>query len=343
LKRLLVEPATVAGSACDLRAGYVRAVERGEEICHDLVIGPWRLRVLFATRALASALTPPLTRLLSPPTGPALATIRVWDSASTGIAPPPIPVEVAGDARDDRFRVEYRTGSISLFDSLDRTGYFWFADHAQIDWYERAEPLRAAIHWALTTDRRYLAHASAVGDDHGAVVLTGRGGAGKTTTTLASIDAGLSFISDNYVLLSLEGRQPVVHGVYGNAKVWPQTLQQLPGLKPYVRSWDVALDEKLVLEIARHRPESLATGLPVRAVVVPVVVGGSEARLTRCSPAEALLALAPTTVLQLPLTGFGLDGMAELLRCVATYKLELGRDVMAGPRLLCTLLDELAG
>jgi hypothetical protein len=273
----------------------------------------------------------------------ALATIRVWDTASTGIEPPPIPVEVAGDARDDRFRVEYRTGSISLFDSSERTGYFWFADHAEIVWYERAEPLRAAIHWALTTDRRYLAHASGVGDDRGAVVLTGKGGAGKTTTTLASIDAGLSFISDNYVLLSLEGEQPVVHGIYGNAKVWPQTLEQLPGLKSCVSRWDVALDEKLVVDIARHRPESLATGLPVRAVVVPVVLGGREAQITRCSPAQALLALAPTTVLQLPLTGFGLDGMAELLRRVPTYRLELGREVMDGPRLLSTLLDQLAG
>jgi len=338
-----VEPGTLPGTACDLRAGYGRAAERGEEICHDLVIGPWRLRVMFASGRLACALTPPLTRLLADPASAALATIRVWDTASTGAQPPPIPVEVEGDARDDRFRVEYRTGSISLFDCSARTGYIWFADPAQIDWYERAEPLRPAIHWALTTDRRYLAHASGVGDDRGAVVLTGKGGAGKTTTTLASIDAGLSFIGDNYVLLSLEGRQPVVHGIYGNAKVWPQTLQQLPGLKPYVKSWDVGPDEKLVLEIARHRPESLATGLPVRAVVVPEVVGGGDARITPCSPAQAMLALAPTTVLQLPLTGFGLDGMAELLRRVPTYRLELGRDVMGGPRLLSTLLDELAG
>jgi hypothetical protein len=305
------------------------------------VIGPWRLRVLFASRALASALTPPLARLLAPAAGAPVATIHVWDTASTAIEPPPIPVAVAGDARDDRFRVEYRTGAISLFDSFERTGYFWFADPAQIDWYERAEPLRAAIHWALTTDRRYLAHASGVGDERGAVVLTGKGGAGKTTTTLASIDAGLSFVSDNYVLLSLERDQPVVHGIYGNAKLWPQTLKQLPGLRPCVVSWDVAPDEKLVVDIARHRPESLATGLPVRAVVVPVVAGDGAGRIARCSPLEALLALAPTTVLQLPRTGFGLEGMSELLRSVPTYQLELGGDVMEGPRLLSKLLDEL--
>lgn len=270
-----------------------------------------------------------------------IATVRAWDSASTGIEPPPMPVTVQGNVGDERVEAEYRQGLIAAFDASDRAAGVWFADYARIHWYERAEPLRAAIHWALTNEQCFLVHASAVGDQRGAVILTGRGGAGKSTTTLASIEAGLSFVGDNYVLLSLDEPEPCVYGLYSNAKLWPRTLERLPALAPFVRTFDVAEDEKLVIDVAAYRPDSLATGLPVRAVVVPRVGDRSEARISRCSGAQALLAMAPTTMLQLPQTGSGLDGMGQLLRRVPTYELELGTDLISGPRAISTLLGKL--
>jgi hypothetical protein len=336
-----------------LADAYGSAAAHSGELCFDVSIGPWPLRVSFASQELADTLLPPLRRLLAAGSGPALASIRGWDSASTGISIPSFPwsptaVKARGAVagyNDDRFRTVYRDDqfgfhSLSMFDAKQHVGLFWFAHHERIHWYERAEPFRAGIQWAMTTDRRYLAHASAVGDARGALLLTGKGGAGKTTTTLASIDAGLGFVGDNYVLISLD-RDPVVYGLYGGAKLWPQTLEKLPTLTPLVRTFDVATDEKLVLDIARYRPERLLTELPVRAVIVTEVTGSKVAHLARCSPGETLLALAPTTILQLPAAESSLKGMAELVRRVPTYKLGLGQDIASGPHRLSQLLDEL--
>ena len=341
-----------------LRQGFgatTAAAERGL----DVSVAGRRLRLVFGSGVLAETLRGPLERLVVAPAevgGPPDATVCVWDSASTGVPIAPFPWrpdDVEADGRvagfdGGRFRCLYRDDgagfhAVSMFDTSTGVGYFWFADQERIHWYERAEPLRVAVHWAVARDGRFLAHASAVGTERGAVVLTGRGGAGKTTTTLASVGAGLRFVGDNYVLLALEDSGGVsAHGLYGTAKLWPQTLDRLPDVGPFIATHDVAPDEKLILDVTRYRPESITAELPVRAVVVPDVVGEGATELARCSPVDALLALAPATVFQLPRSETALAGMAELVRRVPTYRLRLGAEVMDAPGALVALLGDLS-
>jgi hypothetical protein len=332
---------------------YGLAAKRSGEVTHQLAVGSQVLRVSFASSELGHVLVGPLKRLLAPALGAPLASIFTWDSASSGVQVPrfPFPGSAVGAGgavdgfNDARFRAVYQDDgsgfhAVSLFDYGRRLGLVWFADYARIHWYEQAEPLRAAIHWALTNERRALLHASAVADARGAVLLAGSGGVGKTTTTLASIQTGLNFVGDNYVLLSLDD-EPTVYGLYGTAKLWPEAANRLPHVESLVRTVNVRQGEKIVLDVARHWPCQIATGLPIRAVVIPEITGSDTARVVPCSRGEALLALAPTTVLQLPRETTGLAAMAQLLRRVPTYKLKLADDVMRGPLALSQLLGAL--
>lgn len=350
--------AAPARSAADryfvrLRDAYRAAA--ADEIALTLSIAGESIRVAFGSQVLARTLRGPLERLVAAEDGDRAATIYAWDTVSTGVGVPPFPwrpEDVLADGRvsgfdDERFRCLYRDDgggfhAVSMFDRHDRVGYFWFADAARIHWYERAEPLRVGIHWALADHRRFLAHASAVGDARGAVVLTGRGGSGKTTATLSSVAAGLQFVGDNYVLLALDGdREASAHGLYSTAKLWPQTVDRLDGVAPFITHFDVADDEKLIVDVARYRPRQIVAGLPVRAVIVPEVAGSGPTRIERCTPVDALLALAPATILQLPRTERSLTGMAELVRRVPTFRLSLGGEPMDAPAAIAGLLDEL--
>jgi hypothetical protein len=341
--------ATPDGYFTSLRERYELAAQRCGQTCRDLVIGPGRLRVCFAGSELAEALLGPLQRLVAPSGDRPDAEIHVWDSAVSETPPPTLPQPPVGPiapGETPRYRSVYaqeggHLDSLAMFDTRERIGRFWFADRDQIRWYERAEPLRTAMHWALTSSETFLAHASAVGDERGAIVLTGRGGSGKTTTTLAALDAGLRVVGDNYVLVSLTDPGSWVYGLFGTAKLWPPTLDQLPWLAPMVVNPAVAAEEKLVADLGRHRPDGLATGLPVRAVVVPQVADSGPTRISRCSPVQALLALAPATMLQLPRADRGFAGMSELVRRVPTFELTLGSQIMDGPRALSELLTDL--
>lgn len=74
-------------------------------------------------------------------------------------------------------------------------------------------------------------------------------------------------------------------------------------------------------------------------VLVPRIVGGLSTTAVPISPIEALKALAPSTLFQL--IGAGqkdFRAMAELVRTVPCYRLELGTDLAAIPRAIEELL-----
>jgi len=114
----------------------------------------------------------------------------------------------------------------------------------------------------------------------------------KTTTTVACLLDGLRFVGDNYVLLSHEAT-PVVHGIYNNVKLREGTLELLPELASAVKTLEVEDGEKLIVDVGQWRPRQVASGLPVKALVVPEIRGPVRRAWFRPSPVEVLLALAP--------------------------------------------------
>jgi hypothetical protein len=342
-----------------LSAAYAEAAGRTAAIDYTLAVGRWTIHLAFAGDELLDVVVPALAEAKpAEPVNPT-ATIRIFDSESTGVDVPPFtwrPVDLKqrGEVdgyNDDRFRTIYHGDvladdggfdALSMFDEARRTGVFWVSSRERCHWWERAEPLRASLHWALNGETRYLVHAAGVGDERGVVLLAGAGGAGKTTTTVASILAGLSFVGDNYALVSLD-ETPTAHCVYRNIKLRLGTLELLPEVWDAVERRDVEEGEKHIVDVGRWRPRQVASGLPVRAVVVPRVIGHGETRMVPSSPIQALAALAPTTVYQLPHNGGALSAMAELVRRVPTFTLELGGEVADGPAAIRELVDAQAG
>ncbi len=353
---LAESPPGVAEYFDAFHAAFGAAGERAGIVERDIEIGPMGVALRFAGYELLPTMLPALAHRLAARVAEPQGTICVWDSASTGVEVPsfswrPRDVRQRGEIvgfNDGRFRTIYHGDllaadggfdALSMYDADRNTAVFWVSSRERIHWYEPAEPLRPSLHWVLGGPGRHLAHAAAVGDEHGAVLLAGKGGSGKTTTTLACLAAGMRFVGDNYVLLTLEDT-PRASSIYCNAKLTRETLALLPGLAPAVKTLDVEEGEKLIVDVFRHRPDQIASSLPVRALVVPTVIGRGETRLVPASPVEGLLALAPTTVYQLPGNGAVLRAMAELVRAMPTYRLDLGSEVADGPRVIRRLLSE---
>ena len=101
-------------------------------------------------------------------------------------------------------------------------------------------------------------------------------------------------------------------------------------------------EEKQVLDVARAMPGALRGSLTVREVVVPRIRGG-RTRLRRVSPAEALRAWAPTTLLQMPLAGGrALASLAAVVRSVPCFGLDVGDDAAELAGAVERVLDEAA-
>jgi hypothetical protein len=351
---------TAAAFFADMREAAERAGASAGWRDHDLVLAGRRLRLRFAGPALTGAMLPAFAHLDAPPEGDPDLTVLLWDSASTGVARPPVPwtredVGVLGqvaDFNDERVRTAVAPlfRGLNLLDREARTGVFWCEDPGQLTWSERANPLRVLVHWALTDSGCQLAHAGAVGAGGRGALVAGGSGAGKSTTAAACLEAGFDYAGDDHVLVTTGGPTPIAHAVYATAKLSQDLARRVPGLARAVVNRDehdaaaalrpLLTDEKLVADVHARWPDRLGD-VPVDAIVLPRIVAGRESRLRSATPGAALRALAPSTIMQLPQAGGApqLGPVAELVRRAPTHVLELGTDAAAVPDLLASLLD----
>ncbi len=303
-------------------------------VVRDLRFADRRVRLRFAGATLAGALLPALSAREEDHRDEVDVSICLWERDRSPHDPVPFPwsIEEIGPGGliqgSDPHSViaihETASGALTLADRHQHTILYRVPAEALIPWWERAAPLRPALHWALRGEHRHLVHAGAVGDTRGGVLLAGASGSGKTTVALAALEHGLGYLADDYILLNTT-QPPTAHAIYTAAKLDEGHRARFRRLAKMVRyPPPEAAEEKAVLDVARLMPGSVRESLPVRAVLVPRIRSG-HARLTPITPTEALLALAPSTVFQMPFDdGAVLASLANLVRTVPCFALEVG-------------------
>lgn len=334
-----------------VRALFDEAAERTGTVSRTYEIARLPVRMLFAGTEMLDRIGDSFAHLAADQTSRERElTIHIWDSASTATPEPPTAGSALGgnDGTGPIYYYEHdgvqainRWRTLSVLDS--RTGEAWFwapASRRMLSW-DWASPLRAILHWWLGLHGVLQVHGGAVGiDGGGGALIVGRGGSGKSTTSLACLSAGLLYAGDDFVGLQ---RRPVpyVHSLYGSGKLETHQIERFPHLLPAVANAERLPEEKAVLYAANAPSGALTAGFPLRAVLVPKVVAlEPETRAVPVSPATALAALAPSTIFQLhPPQQNGLAEMAALVRDVPCYTLELGSDIGAIPAAVVAVLD----
>ncbi len=308
-------------------------------VIHDLTLAGAALRLIFANDTLPAFIMPAISHLEDEIEKPDL-TIYLWDTDSTNVPMAHMPFdtkdftsrrEVRG-ANEDGYFLTYDLycGILSILDSQHNQAIWWIHNTSQMPDYERAAPLREILQQWFTLRGGQFIHGAALGTATGALLLTGRGGSGKSTTTLACVSDDLKFIGEDYCLLTDIDSCPTVHSVYASAKLDHHSLSLLPHLCPYIINPDRLPDEKAVLMLHPHF--DICRQAPIKAILVPRVVQHVITTLKPASRAEALLALAPSTILLLSSAGQpAMQRLKYFIQRLPVYGLELGSDLHAIP------------
>lgn len=245
---------------------------------------------------------------------------------------------------DEQLEVAFNllSETLSLVDVRAGRGLSWSRDARRLPVWDTGAPLRTALRWMLRGRDRHLMHAAAVGDEHGGVLLAGVSGSGKSTTALAcALRSRLRCAGDDFCAVE-PGAPPVVHALYGIAKVDDAALRLLPELRGH-RAWPERTAEgKTLIDLESARPGALLRSMPLRAIVVPRVAG-STGRPVPAEAAQALLALAPSTLIQLPGSRpADHRALADVARAVPVFTLDLGPDPDAVAAAVSSLLESVA-
>lgn len=343
------QTSTPVAGVTELAAAYASSTASAVD-AYSVRIGGHVIELRFGTPGLLPCIMPAFAHLrIGPRLVPELV-VDIWDSASTGASPPPTPdVDQESPAgafyffEEPPMRGVFQPGmrALSAIDFGSDHAWYFVEDPAALPYWELAAPIRQILHWWMGTRGHQQVHSGAVGSPDGGVLLVGKGGSGKSTSALISLNSELRYAGDDYTMVSLEP-QPTVHSLYSSGKVHPENLVRLPHLVPALSNAAQLATEKGVVFVDQYFPDRMIEGFPLRAIVMPTITGRTETRVRPASPAAALAALAPSTVFQLHTAGAeALKYMARLVREVPAYVLELGANVSDVPPVLLELLGEL--
>lgn len=338
-------PEPLLAFAAELELAFAAAA--GGAPCHvpDVAFAGRGVRLIFACEHIRDIVFPSVSHLAAPGTEVEL-TVYLWDVALSG-SRLPVPAGARSDERchaeDARFDLHLDPmGRSSLLDRDRGLAWVWTANASATPMHERATPLRKLLQgWTAPTTSLQIVHAAAVGTAAGGALLVGRSGSGKSTSALACLAAGLRFAGDDYCLIELAGAGARAHSLDRSAKLHPDMLARLPALAPQVVHHVRDAREKAVLLVDGDR---MSSALPLRAILVPRVVAGapSETRWRPASAGDALVGLAPSTVLQLRQGGARtLAMLSALVRRLPSFWLDLGTDLGGVPRAIAALLEQL--
>jgi hypothetical protein len=340
----------------DRQRGLVESLERAAAKARNRLgsraarfeVAGLSLRVRWAGAALRDTMLPAMAHAEIEATAPPDLDVSVWDSATSGV---PLPV-AAGRPADHTphglSRVRQRDDVLSFFDPLSCTltaldvarwrAVHWIPNATDPPDSARPAPLQALMNWWLPARGRAVVHGSGVGTAAGGVLLLGSSDSGKSTTALACVEAGFSYLGDDLCAVTLDPR-PTLHSVYCSAKILDADLGRFARFADHVVNPDRRMPQKAIAYLNGWGPDIVRRQLPLRAAVVLAGRGRPAPELERLTPGKALLAVAPGIFLNFPgHDKLELAALAKLVTRVPCYRMELAADLRANPEALRRLL-----
>ncbi|MGZ3313215.1 MAG: glycosyltransferase [Caulobacteraceae bacterium] len=330
--------------ACTREAFRARA-----PIEHVLDLAGVVVRLLFSGPRLEQEFMGALAHLKCDAAREPSATFYVWDSDSTGVAmvPPPCHRSAFTDRGDIwgfsslvvRSAFHWSEFSVNLLDVAGGVGVYWIDTTDNLPFWTKSAPLRSLFHWLMEHHGLQLMHAAAFGDANGGVLVTGKGGVGKSTTALAALDSGMDFIGNDYLVVGLEP-VPTAYTLYATAKLEPHQAERFPGFAALAQGPAPGEGEKVVLYLHPDRRSQIVRSLPLKWVLTPKFNDSEETGFEAVSPVEVHRASAFTSMSQLPHAGIRThDFIGRLIEQVPSRRILLGRDIPGVPRAIRDLLS----
>jgi len=194
-------------------------------------IGEHGIRLVFAGNTLMPYVLPALKHLECPSEVNAELTVYLWDALSTGIS---MPTGEWGDGdflrhgtikkyNSQEIKTTYNidSGVFSIYNYETKEAIFWVRNPMALPLYETAAPLRNILYWWGQDYGLQFAHAAVVGTKEGGVLLVGKGGSGKSTSALLSLNhPEMVYLGDDYLFVGTrDDGTHCAYSIYNSAKL----------------------------------------------------------------------------------------------------------------------------
>lgn len=335
----------------DLQETFHKATLTSGVIERYFKIGPCEVHMRFAGIELANKMTPALEHLAIPKSQNPDLTIFLWDEKTTHTVMQPFPwadlpsrkqSSIIKLLNTETVYTTYNATSqmLNVYDASSQTAFFWVTDAHTLPSSELSNPLKNILHKFLMPHDAYLVHAGAVGTPTGGVLLVGKGGVGKSTSTLSCLDSELLYAGDDYVLVG-SVIPPTVYSFYSSARLHKDNMWRVPHAISAIVDAPHLKQDKAHIFLNQMWSEKLISQFPLRAIFLPHVTGNLDTKLTPARTKDAIHALMLSTIVQLPqIDPQTVQKLIKLIQSVPAYHLNLGTEMSQIPQVIVKFLKE---
>jgi len=235
-----------------------------------------------------------------------------------------------------------REGStMSILNIRERNAVYLFADLAELPYYEQGSPFRNIFQWWFNGKESTMLHSGAVSLNGRALLISGRGGSGKSTISLSCLMNGKDYLGDDYVVVS-DKKDITVSSLYNSVKLTRDSFKRFPGIQKLISNPGFSEDEKGVIFLRETSggkviPESLLKG-----IIIPEISGENDSSFKRISSAEGFRYLAPSTIFQhVGRRNDIAEFTGRLAKTLPCFKFYTGSDTASISKMVNAILQEI--
>lgn len=237
--------------------------------------------------------------------------------------------------KQEKFTAQLELGghAISFFNKQSKVWLWAVRDEKDPRW-RLPEHIRPLISGHIEDAGFLPAHGGTLGDHSKAILITNRGGAGKSTLVAAGVIRGMQTTGDDFLALRGTREGLLSHNIFGSIKLAPSSPAWAE--IPFAPSITPGSDKALV-PLSSLEPSAIAPTQLLTAIVVPVV--GEITEIGEIEPGGVMAALLPSS--------FGLArrgsevvrGLATVTEGLPAYRLTVSTDLDGAINALENLLS----
>ena len=209
---------------------------------------------------------------------------------------------------------------IQLINKLTSHAIIWYSEFGIIPEWEQSFPFRQVLHHYYESTDYCLIHGAGVGINNSGVLITAKGGSGKSTSALACITNGWNYIGDDFILVN--HKTMIMYSLYNVAKLEPKQLGLFPNLNELMTNKIDTLQKRQLFLFPRYKAQ-LPKQLKIKAIILPNYnPKATNSYLTPDTASNALLKMAPSTILLVKGDKTLFTKLVNLCKKTEIYKLD---------------------
>lgn len=221
---------------------------------------------------------------------------------------------------------------LQIINKLTNQAIVWCNSSVLIPAWSKSFPFRQILHHFFEDSHYCLIHGAGVGINGIGVLLTAKGGSGKSTSALACLSNGWQYVGDDFILLNTNTNY--MYSLYNVAKLEPHQLANFKNLAEITLSKNQDMHKQQIFLFPKYQSR-LCRKMKLRAIITPQYDASLDANtLFPCSVSHSLLAMAPSTVFLLKADKRLFNKLSQVCQSLPTYKLNTSSDLDNIPKVI---------